>query len=80
MKPSIIRIKPANIPRIFVEKFLSVPPKLKPKIELIKVIRVIIKAGFKTVLPYKDKDIPAENASILVAMPIKNKHFLPKAL
>ncbi len=51
------------------------PPIVKPKIEFIKVTKAINKAGFRMWLPNSDNVIPAENASMLVAIPTNNKHL-----
>ena len=75
--PNPISITPAEISRFFVGKFLSLPPKLKPNKEFIKVINVINKAGLRMRFPYKESEIPAEKASILVAIPISNRHIKP---
>ena len=34
-------------------------------------------AGFNILFPYNASEIPAEKASILVAIPINNKHRIP---
>ena len=75
--PKQIRIIPDIIPKIFVGKFLSLPPSMKPKKEFRHVITVIKRAGLKMVFPYNASVMPAEKASILVAIPIRSKQANP---
>ena len=56
---------------------LNFPPMMNPSAEFINVIVVINNAGNKILFPYKDNEIPAEKASMLVAIPINNKHPIP---
>ena len=77
LNPKNMSIIPANISRYLDGNFCNLPPRVKPKIELINVINVIKIAGLSILFPYKERDIPAENASILVAIPIINKQRIP---
>lgn len=72
--PNPMRIIPAMISKNFVENLRIFSPIKNPKFELINVIKAINNAGFMMRFPYNDSDIPAENASMLVAMPISNRH------
>lgn len=72
--PNPIKITPAVISKTFDGKFFNIPPSLNPKSELKKVISKINIAGFIILFPYKASEIPAEKASILVAIPIKKRH------
>ena len=76
-KPKMIRIVPARISMLLVGIFLHLPPSMKPKDEFINVITVINNAGFNILFPHKAKEIPAEKASMLVAIPINNKQPIP---
>ena len=75
--PSPISIIPAKISKFLVGKFFNFPPSLKPKSELMKVITVINIAGFRILFPDSKREIPAEKASMLVAIPIKSRHIIP---
>jgi hypothetical protein len=68
---------PAKISMLRVGMFFNFPPKAKPKPEFIMVMPVINKAGFKILFPDNSKEIPAENASILVAIPINSRQVIP---
>ena len=73
--PNAIKSKPAKTSNPFVGRCFNLPPNAKPKIELAKVTKAIRSAGLSIQLPNNDKVIPAENASILVAIPTKIKHL-----
>ena len=75
--PRQIKINPAIISKLFVGIFLHFPPRINPSEEFINVINVISNAGFRILFPYKAKEIPAEKASMLVAIPINNKQTIP---
>ena len=74
---NLVNIK---ISKNFVEIFLRLPPSMNPKFEFKNVISVIKIAGFIILFPYNDNVIPAEKASILVAIPIKSKQIIPMQL
>ena len=57
------------------EKFLSFLPAKNPILEFINVITAIKRAGLRILVPHRESVIPAEKASIEVAIPIKIKHF-----
>ena len=67
--PNIKSKAPAATSKYFVCICFSFPPTKNPMLELIKVIPAISNAGFVIKLPYKEREIPAENASIEVAIP-----------
>ena len=73
----MIKIIPAEISMPFVGKHLHFSPRVYPNIEFINVMTVIKIAGFNILFPYKDRLIPAENASMLVAIPISNRQVIP---
>ena len=50
---------------------------MNPKFEFKNVISVIKIAGFIILFPYNDNVIPAEKASILVAIPINRRQVSP---
>ena len=74
--PRITKIIPAKISMPFDGKHLHFSPMKYPREEFINVIAVIKIAGFNILFPYKDKLMPAEKASILVAIPISKRHVI----
>ena len=74
--PSIIRSIPAAISSPFVGRCFSFPPKKKPREEFTNVTKAIRRAGFKIRFPKSESEIPAENASILVAIPTRSRHLM----
>ena len=70
----MIRITPAAISSHFDGRFFNLPPSQNPRFEFKKVINAIRHAGLRILLPYNDNEIPAENASMLVAIPINSRH------
>ena len=66
---------PEDISSALVGKFLSLPPSENPKIELKKVTAVIKRAGLRMWFSNSESVIPAEKASMLVAIPTKSRHF-----
>lgn len=69
----MIRISPAVISSHFEGRCFSFPPNLNPRHEFRNVIDAIRHAGLKILFPYKDREIPAEKASMLVAIPINKR-------
>ena len=67
-------MSPANISKPFEGIFSKNFPEIKPRHELMKVIKPINSIGLSMPLPDKYNEIPAEKASILVARPIKTRH------
>lgn len=54
--------------------FFNFNPNENPNRESKNVIIPIKAIGFRILFPYKESEIPAEKASILVATPIRNRH------
>jgi hypothetical protein len=75
--PSAINIIPDEISSFFRGNDFNFPPRIKPIAELIQVIVVNKIAAFAILTSYNANEIPAENASMLVAIPIRNKHKTP---
>ena len=71
-------MRPANISIYLHEKPFNFPPNAKPKQELINVTKAINIAACSIGLSDKARVMPAEKASMLVAIPIKNKHNSPR--
>ena len=76
MIPKQINNIPAKISKYLVWRCLIFPPVQNPIFELINVIKAIKRAGLRILFPYRESEIPAEKASIDVAIPIRNKHFI----
>ena len=73
-KAKPIKIQPPDICKIFVFSFFNFSVIKNPKTELIKVIIPNSIIGIKNFVLLKSREIPAENASILVATATMNKH------
>ena len=54
---------------------MSFPPRPKPRREFINVTTPIKMAGLSILFPKSDNEIPAEKASILVAIPTSKRHL-----